>query len=77
MGWEVRFRPSGERGSLSSSIVSSYPDALTHARILLDRDRGGAVEVREEGSNRRVVYRLTNRGMVALGQVSPFGGQPA
>jgi len=77
MGWKVRFRPGSKKGSPASAILSTYPDALTHARVLLDRDRGGVAEVWEEGSETIVVYRLTERGMVALGEVSPVEGQLA
>ena len=73
MGWEVRFRPSSGRGSPSSSVIGSHADALTHARMLLDKDCGGAAAVREEGSA-TVVYRLIRREMVALGEVAPAGG---
>ena len=76
MGWEVRFRPSSKLGPSSPSILSSHLDALTHARVLLDRDRGGVAEV-WNGSKRIVIYRLTERGMVALGEVSSVGSQPA
>ena len=74
MGWEVRFRPGRGRGSPSSSVVGSRADALTHARMLLDKDCGGAAAVREEGSTTVVVYRLIEREMVALGEVAPAGG---
>jgi hypothetical protein len=76
MGWKVHFRPSIDRCSHSSAIVSSHPDALTHARMLLDKDRSGVVEVGEEGSKTVVIYRLIEREMVALGEVTPIGGQP-
>ncbi len=76
MGWEVRFWPSSGRGSPSPSVVGSRADALTHARVLLDRDRGGAVEVREEGSETIVVYRMANGEMVALGEAARIGDRP-
>ena len=77
MGWAVRFRPSSKLRPLSSVILGSYPDALTHARVLLDRDRGGVAEVWEEGSEAVVVYRLTEQGMVALGEISSVETQLA
>jgi hypothetical protein len=43
--------------------------------MLLDQDRSGAAEVREEGSKTVIIYRLIEREMVALGEVAPIGGQ--
>ena len=64
-GWEVRFRRSDGAPQLPCR-VGSHPDALTHARVLLDRDRAGVAEVRREGAESGTAYRITDRGMVPL-----------
>ena len=64
-GWEVRFRRS-DGAPERPCRVGSHPDALTHARVLLDRDRAGVAEVRREGAEGGTAYRLADGGMVPL-----------
>ena len=70
MAWEVRFFADrrafsdGPRGA--PCPFQAEPDALTHARILLDRAPEGCVEVFDRDARRRAVYRLRGGRMVAL-----------
>ncbi len=70
MAWEVRFfasgRASAETPPDGSSPFQAEPDALTHARFLLDGAPDGRVEVFDSGTRRRAVYRLRGDRMVAL-----------
>ena len=72
MGWDVRLRRHAGPPGPPPCSIASHPDALTHARVLLDRHPGGAVEVREDGSDTVVVYRLSGGEMVSLAPVSAW-----
>ena len=71
MAWEVRFfadrRAFGgaPRGG-GRCLFDAEADALTHARILLDRAPKGCAEVFHRDAGRRAVYRLRAGRMVAL-----------
>ena len=70
MAWEVRFFPEG-RALGGSQRDAPCPfraeaDALTHARILLERPPEERVEVFHREAGRRAVYRLRAGRMVAL-----------
>jgi hypothetical protein len=71
MAWEVRFfadrRAFGAapRGG-GACLFEAEADALTHARILLDRAPEGCAEVFHRDARRRAVYRLRAGRMVAL-----------
>ena len=70
MAWEVRFFADrrafreGPRGA--PCPFRAEPDALTHARILLDRAPEGCAEVFHREARRRAVYRLRGDRMIAL-----------
>jgi hypothetical protein len=70
MGWDVRLRPRDGAAAPPPCSIASHPDALTHARFLLGRHPGAAVEVRDAASGEAVVYRLTGGAMVRLGAAS-------
>ena len=71
MAWEVRFvadrRAFGAapRGD-GPCLFGAEADALTHARILLDRAPEGRAEVFHRNAGRRAIYRLRAGRMVAL-----------
>ena len=73
MAWEVRFfadrRAFGAapRGG-GSCLSEAEADALSHARILLDRAPEGCVEVSHRDAGRRAVFRLRGGCMVALAE---------
>ena len=70
MAWEVRFfadRPAfGNAPHGGPCVFEAEADALTHARILLDRAPEGCAEVFQRDAGRRAVYRLRAGRMVAL-----------
>ena len=70
MAWEVRFFPEGRAiGAARRGAPCPFgaeADALTHARILLDRAPEACVEVFQREAGRRAVYRLRGGRMVAL-----------
>jgi hypothetical protein len=70
MAWEVRFfadrRAFGGAPRGGPCLFEAEADALTHARILLDRAPEGCVEVFHRDARRRAVYRLRGDRMVAL-----------
>jgi hypothetical protein len=74
MAWEVRFfdggRASGEAQPCAPCRFRAEADALTHARILLDRTPEGCAEVFHREAGRRAVYRLRGGRMVALADAS-------
>ncbi len=61
MAWEVRFfvdgRASGAAPRDRPSLFRTEADALTHARVLLDRAPEGCAEVFHREARRRAVYR--------------------
>ncbi len=70
MAWEVRFfadrRAFGNAPHGGPCVFEAEADALTHARILLDRAPEGCAEVFHRDARRRAVYRLRAGRMVAL-----------
>ena len=70
MAWEVRFfadrRAFGGAPRGGRCLFEAEADALTHARILLDRAPEGCAEVSHREARRRAVYRLRDGRMVAL-----------
>ena len=70
MAWEVRFfadrRAFGNGPHGGRCLFDPEADALTHARILLDRAPEGCAEVFHREAGRRAVYRLRAGRMVAL-----------
>ena len=69
--------PSAARSKTSVEAARSAPclfqaeaDALTHARILLDRAPEGRVQGFHREARRRAVYRLRGGRMVALADAS-------
>ncbi len=70
MAWEVRFFADrrvfreGPRGA--PCPFQAEADALTHARILLDRAPEVCAEVFDRYAGRYAIYRLRDRRMVAL-----------
>ena len=70
MAWEVRFftegRAVGEARRGAPCPFQAEADALTHARILLERRPEGCAEVLDRGAGRRAVYHLRGGRMVAL-----------
>ena len=72
MAWEVRFfadrRAFGSAPHRGPCLFEAEADALTHARILLDRAPEGCAEVFHRDAGRRAVYRLRGGRMVALAE---------
>ncbi len=73
MAWEVRFFAdrrafSGAPRGGGACLFEAEADALTHARVLLDRAPEGCAEVFHRDAGRRAVYRLRDGRMVALAQ---------
>ncbi len=70
MAWEVRFfadrRAFSEGPRGAPCPFQTEADALTHARILLDRAPEGCAEVFDREARRRAIYRLRGSRMVAL-----------
>ncbi len=70
MAWEVRFfadrRAFGNAPHGGRCVFQAEADALTHARILLDRAPEGCAEVFHRDAGRRAVYRLRGGQMIAL-----------
>ena len=70
MAWEVRFftegRAVGKAKRGAPCPFQAEADALTHARILLDRAPEGCAEVFHRDAGRRAVYRLRAGRMLAL-----------
>ena len=70
MAWDVRFfvegRAPGEVPRERPCPFRAEPDALTHARFLLQRAPERCVEVFDPDTRRRAVYRLRGDRMVAL-----------
>ncbi len=71
MAWEVRFFAdrrafSGAPRGGGACLFEAEADALTHARILLDRAPEGCAEVFDREARRRAIYRLRGSRMVAL-----------
>jgi hypothetical protein len=72
MAWEVRVfaegHAVGEAAHGTPCRFQAEADALTHARILLDRAPEARVEVLDRDARRRAVYRLRGGRMIALSE---------
>ena len=70
MAWEVGFfadrRAFGGAPRGGPCLFEAKADALTHARILLERAPEGCAAVFDRDAGRRAVYRLRGGRMVAL-----------